>query len=42
MGEHFDNSKAVSELGLTLTPLKVTIKNTIDWFIQHGYIKNQE
>lgn len=42
MGEHFDNSKAVSELGLSLTPLKVTIKNTIDWFIQHGYIKNRD
>jgi dihydroflavonol-4-reductase len=42
MGEHFDNSKAVSELGLALTPLKVTIKNTIDWFIQHGYIKTRD
>ncbi len=41
MGEHFNNSKAVNELGLTLTPIKVTIKNTIDWFIQHGYIKNR-
>jgi dihydroflavonol-4-reductase len=41
MGEHFDNSKAVNELGLTLTPLKNTIKNTIDWFTQHGYIQSR-
>jgi len=41
MGEHFNNSKAVNELGLTLTPLKTTVKNTIDWFTQHGYIKKQ-
>jgi dihydroflavonol-4-reductase len=41
MGEHFDNSKAVNELGLPLTPIDITVRNTIDWFRQKGYIKNQ-
>ncbi len=41
MGEHFDNSKALNELGLTLTPLKVTVKNTINWFAEHGYIRKR-
>lgn len=39
MGEHFDNSKAVRELGLTLTPLEVTVKRTIEWFVEHGYAR---
>jgi dihydroflavonol-4-reductase len=41
MGEHFDNSKAVDELGLPLTPLMTTVKNTIDWFVENGYINNR-
>jgi dihydroflavonol-4-reductase len=39
MGEHFDNSKAVNELGLPLTPLKTTVENTVDWFRENGYLK---
>jgi dihydroflavonol-4-reductase len=39
MGEHFDNTKAVRELGLPLTPLEVTVQRTIDWFVEHGYAK---
>jgi len=41
MGEHFDNSKAVDELGLRLTPIKTTVENTIDWFTQNGYVKKR-
>jgi dihydroflavonol-4-reductase len=41
MGEHFDNSKAVDELGLPLTPLRTTVQNTIDWFRENGYIKQR-
>jgi dihydroflavonol-4-reductase len=41
MGEHFDNSRAVRELGLPLTPLKETVKNTIDWFTENGYITSR-
>lgn len=39
MGEHFDNSKAVNDLGLPLTPIRTTIEKTIDWFRENGYIK---
>lgn len=42
MGEHFDNSKAVNELGLKLTPIKTTVRNTIDWFTQNGYVKSRK
>ncbi len=38
MGEHFNNSKAVNELGLTLTPIEKTIANTVQWFRENGYI----
>jgi dihydroflavonol-4-reductase len=41
MGEHFDNSKAVDELGLPLTPLETTVESTIEWFLQNGYIKKR-
>ena len=37
MGEHFDNSKAVNELGLPLTPIARTVENTVDWFRENGY-----
>jgi dihydroflavonol-4-reductase len=39
MGEHFDNSKAVNDLGLRLTPIETTIENTIRWFRDNGYIR---
>lgn len=39
MGEHFDNSKAVNELGLPLTPIRTTIEKTVNWFRENGYIK---
>jgi len=38
MGEHFSNAKAVSELGLKLTPLRETIEKTINWFREGGYV----
>ncbi len=38
MGEHFSNSKAVNELGLTLTPIEKTIADTVQWFRDNGYI----
>ena len=39
MGEHFDCSKAVNELGLKQTPIKKTIEKAIDWFRENGHIK---
>ncbi|MBU2514274.1 NAD-dependent epimerase/dehydratase family protein [bacterium] len=41
MGEHFDNSKAVNELGLPLTPIEKTVADTIQWFKENGYIKKK-
>jgi dihydroflavonol-4-reductase len=39
MGEHFDCSKAVNELGLKQTPIKKTIEKAIKWFRENGYLK---
>jgi len=39
MGEHFDCSKAINELGLKQTPIRKTIEKAIIWFRENGYIK---
>lgn len=39
MGEHFDCSKAINELGLKQTPIRKTIEKAINWFRENGYIK---
>ncbi|MFX1390840.1 MAG: epimerase, partial [Promethearchaeota archaeon] len=39
MGEHFDCSKAINELGLKQTPIKKTIEKAINWFRENGHIK---
>ncbi|MEJ2248497.1 MAG: NAD-dependent epimerase/dehydratase family protein [Candidatus Lokiarchaeota archaeon] len=39
MGEHFDCSKAINELGLPQTPIKKTIEKAVNWFRENGYIK---
>ncbi|TFG24663.1 MAG: NAD-dependent epimerase/dehydratase family protein [Promethearchaeota archaeon] len=39
MGEHFDCSKAINELGLPQTPVKTTVEKAINWFRENGYIK---
>lgn len=41
MGEHFDCSKAVNELGLRLTPIRETLENTVKWFIENGYVEER-
>ncbi|TFH30922.1 MAG: NAD-dependent epimerase/dehydratase family protein [Promethearchaeota archaeon] len=38
MGEHFDCSKAIRELGLKQTPIKTTIEKAVDWYRENGYI----
>ncbi len=35
---HADNSKAVRELGLKTRPIEQTIRETVDWFRQNGYL----
>jgi dihydroflavonol-4-reductase len=38
MTEWYDCSKAVKELGLTQTPIDITIKKAINWFRENGYL----
>ncbi len=35
---YYDASKAVRELGLPQTPLTVSLKDAVDWFLSHGYV----
>lgn len=35
---YFDNSKAVKELGLTLTPVRQALEDAVEWFREHGYV----
>ncbi len=35
---HADNSKAVRELGFTARPVEQTIRETVDWFRNNGYL----
>jgi dihydroflavonol-4-reductase len=39
MGEHFDCSKAINELGLPQTPIRETVEKAVNWFRENGYIK---
>jgi dihydroflavonol-4-reductase len=34
----FDNTKAVTELGLTLTPVRQALEDAVAWFRGHGYV----
>jgi dihydroflavonol-4-reductase len=34
---YFDNTKAVKQLGLTLTPVRQALKEAVEWFREHGY-----
>ncbi len=36
----FDPSKAIDELGLPQTPPEQALKDAIDWFREHGYVKS--
>jgi dihydroflavonol-4-reductase len=35
----FDPTKAVTELGLPLTPVTASLERAVDWFRRHGYAK---
>jgi len=41
MMEWYDCSKAVNELGLPQTPIRVSIEKAINWFKENGYIKKK-
>lgn len=36
---YYDASKAVRELGLPQTPLKLSLKDAVDWFVAQGYVQ---
>jgi dihydroflavonol-4-reductase len=38
LGESYDCSKAITELGLPQTPVRESIQRAVDWFREHGYI----
>lgn len=37
----YDASKAVRELGLPRTPIKIALQEAVDWFLQHGYVRDK-
>ena len=37
---YYDDHKAREELGHTSRPLEATLKDAVEWFKEHGYIKN--
>ena len=37
-GQHVETSKAMRELGLTLTPLQEAVRQALRWFREHGYL----
>lgn len=36
---YYDASKAVQELGLPQSPLRVALQDAVDWFVTHGYVE---
>ncbi|MFP3866543.1 MAG: hopanoid-associated sugar epimerase [Desulfobacteraceae bacterium] len=39
---YFDSSKAVQELGLLQTPVREALQDAINWFQEHGYVKQRK
>ncbi|MCX5697744.1 MAG: NAD-dependent epimerase/dehydratase family protein [Candidatus Omnitrophica bacterium] len=35
-----DNSKAIAELGYTITPIRETLVKAVDWYKRNGYVKD--
>jgi len=40
--QQFDCTRAQKELGITFTPAETTIRDTIRWYINNGYVTNEE
>ena len=38
-GHRYDGSRAARELGLRYTPVKETLRRTIDWAVREGLVK---
>ena len=39
LGESYDSTKAVTELGLPQTPIEISVRRALDWFGEHGYLR---
>jgi dihydroflavonol-4-reductase len=38
-GHEYDGSRATRELGLTYTPIEETFRRTVEWYVEHGYVR---
>lgn len=39
LGETYDSTKAIDELGFTRTPVQECIRRAVQWFTEHGYLE---
>jgi dihydroflavonol-4-reductase len=37
-GHAYDGSRATRELGLRYTPIEETLRRTLEWYQEHGFI----
>jgi dihydroflavonol-4-reductase len=40
-GHTYDGSRATRELGLDYTPLEETLRRTVAWYVEHGFVKRR-
>ena len=40
--QQYDRSRAREELGITYTPAETTIRDTVRWYVDNGYVTNEE
>src|SRR5207244_2593693 len=38
-GHQYDGSKASRELGLSYTAVEETLRRTVAWYVEHGYVR---
>ena len=38
-GHRYDGSKASRDLGLVYTPVEETFRRTVEWYVEHGYVR---
>jgi dihydroflavonol-4-reductase len=38
-GHRYDGSRASRELGLVYTPIEETLRRTVAWYVEHGYVR---
>lgn len=38
-GARYDGSRATRELGLTYSPLEYTLRRTIEWYVEYGFVR---